>query len=149
MPKYWKYPEKTSSASDEALSIPSRAIATTDDESSIQIGGPIKRMLIRDGKNVLPRWIEDFIYIHTAIEPVEVVGLPDDRCGEDVCAWIKYRERQSAIREEICALGEGKLGYFQIPCCIKLVHEFSVTMTGEAQNYLMRDPMARAGKDRP
>lgn len=86
MPKYWNDPDEISSAINEVRRAASRAIATTDDEGYFQIVGPIKGMLIRGGENILPRWIEDFIHIHTAIEPV---SAPDDRYREDVCARIK------------------------------------------------------------
>ena len=92
MPKYWNDPEKTAEAIDEARWIASGDIAVVDDEGYFQIVGRIKDMLIRGGENIFPREIEEFLYTHPAVEQVEVIGVPDEKYGEEVCAWIKLRE---------------------------------------------------------
>ena len=143
MPKYWNDPEKTASAIDEARWIASGDIATVDAEGFFQIVGRIKDMLIRGGENIFPREIEDFLYTHPAIEQVEVIGAPDEKYGEEVCAWIKLREGQSATEDEIRAFCQGQIAHFKIPRYIKFVDEFPMTITGKVQKFVMREQMAR------
>ena len=142
MPKYWNDPEKTASAIDEARWIASGDIATLDDEGYFQIVGRIKDMLIRGGENIFPREIEDFLYTHPAIEQVEVIGVPDARYGEEVCAWIKLREGETLPEQEIRDFCQGKIAHFKIPRYIKFVTEFPLTVTGKVQKFVMRDAMA-------
>ena len=142
MPKYWNDPEKTVKAIDEARWIASGDIATLDDEGYIQIVGRSKDMLIRGGENIFPREIEDFLYTHPAIEQVEVIGVPDAKFGEEVCAWIKLREGQSASDSEIRDFCKGNIAHFKIPRYIRFVEEFPMTITGKVQKFVMRDIMA-------
>jgi fatty-acyl-CoA synthase len=142
MPKYWNDPEKTAKAIDEARWIASGDVATVDAEGYFQIVGRIKDMLIRGGENIFPREIEDFLYTHPKIEQVEVIGVPDPKYGEEVCAWIKLREGEEATAEEIRAFCEGKIAHFKIPKIIRFVHEFPMTITGKVQKYVMREQMA-------
>ena len=143
MPKYWNDPEKTASAIDEARWIASGDIAVLDDEGYFQIVGRIKDMLIRGGENIFPREIEDFLYTHPAIEQVEVIGAPDEKYGEEVCAWIKLRDGQSVTAEEIRAFCEGQIAHFKIPRYIRFVEEYPMTITGKVQKFVMREIMAR------
>jgi fatty-acyl-CoA synthase len=143
MPKYWNEPDKTASAIDEARWIASGDIAVVDDEGYFQIVGRIKDMLIRGGENIFPREIEDFLYTHPAIEQVEVIGAPDEKYGEEVCAWIKLRDGQSATEEDIRAFCEGQIAHFKIPRYIKFVDTFPMTITGKVQKFVMRDQMAK------
>jgi len=143
MPKYWNDPEKTAKAIDEARWIASGDIAVVDDEGFFQIVGRSKDMLIRGGENIFPREIEDFLYTHPAIEQVEVIGAPDEKYGEEVCAWIKLREGQTATEEEIRDFCKGQIAHFKIPRYIKFVEEFPMTITGKVQKYVMRDMMAK------
>ena len=143
MPKYWNDPGKTASAIDGARWIASGDIATVDDEGYFQIVGRIKDMLIRGGENIFPREIEDFLYTHPAIEQVEVIGAPDDKYGEEVCAWIKLREGQSVNEDDIRAFCKGRIAHFKIPRYVKFVDEFPMTITGKVQKFVMREQMAR------
>lgn len=143
MPKYWNDPDKTAKAIDEARWIASGDIAVLDDAGYFQIVGRIKDMLIRGGENIFPREIEDFLYTHPAIEEVEVIGAPDEKYGEEVCAWIKLREGQTATEEEIRAFCEGKIAHFKIPRYIRFVDSYPMTITGKVQKYVMREQMAR------
>ena len=148
MPKYWNDPEKTAKAIDEARWISSGDIAVVDDEGFFQIVGRSKDMLIRGGENIFPREIEDFLYTHPAIEQVEVIGAPDEKYGEEVCAWIKMREGQTATAEEIRDFCKGQIAHFKIPHYVKFVDEFPMTITGKVQKFVMRKMMAEelAGK---
>lgn len=143
MPKYWNDPEKTEKAIDEARWIASGDIAIVDEEGFFQIVGRIKDMLIRGGENIFPREIEDFLYTHPAIEQVEVIGAPDEKYGEEVCAWIKLREGKSATAEEIREFCKNKIAHFKIPRYIKFVDSYPMTITGKVQKFVMREQMAK------
>ncbi len=143
MPKYWNDPEKTAKAIDEARWIASGDIAMVDDAGYFQIVGRIKDMLIRGGENIFPREIEDFLYTHPAIEQVEVIGAPDEKYGEEVCAWIKLREGHSATADEIRDFCKGKIAHFKIPRYIKFVDSYPMTITGKVQKFIMREQMAK------
>jgi fatty-acyl-CoA synthase len=142
MPKYWNDPERTAKAIDEARWIASGDIAVADDAGYFQIVGRIKDMLIRGGENIFPREIEDFLYTNPKIEQVEVIGVPDPKYGEEVCAWIKLREGEQATADEIRAFCKGKIAHFKIPKFIKFVEEFPMTITGKVQKFVMRERMA-------
>ena len=143
MPKYWNDPKKTASAIDEARWIASGDIAVVDTEGYFQIVGRIKDMLIRGGENIFPREIEDFLYTHPAIEQVEVIGVPDKKYGEEVCAWIKLSGSQSVAKDDIREFCKGKIAHFKIPRYIKFVNEFPMTITGKVQKFAMREQMAK------
>jgi fatty-acyl-CoA synthase len=142
MPKYWNDAERTAKAIDGARWIASGDIAVVDDEGYFQIVGRIKDMLIRGGENIFPREIEDFLYTHPKIEQVEVIGVPDPKFGEEVCAWVKLREGQSATEEEIRAYCKGKIAHFKIPKIVRFVDSFPMTITGKVQKFVMREQMA-------
>jgi len=143
MPKYWNDSEKTAEAIDEAGWIASGDIAVVDDEGYFQIVGRIKDMLIRGGENIFPREIEDFLYTHPAIEQVEVIGVPDEKYGEEICAWIKLREGHKATTDDIRAFCKGQIAHFKIPRYVRFVDSFPMTITGKVQKFVMRDQMAR------
>ena len=143
MPKYWNDPDKTASAIDEARWIASGDIATADAEGYFQIVGRIKDMLIRGGENIFPREIEDFLYTHPAVEQVEVIGAPDEKYGEEVCAWIKLRDGKSATEDEIRTFCKDQIAHFKIPRYVKFVDDFPMTITGKVQKFVMREQMAR------
>jgi len=142
MPKYWNDPEKTADAIDEARWIASGDIATVDDQGYFEIVGRSKDMLIRGGENIFPREIEDFLYTNPKIEQVEVIGVPDPKYGEEVCAWIKLRAGEAATDEEIRAYCTGKIAHFKIPKIIRFVDSFPMTITGKVQKFVMREKMA-------
>jgi fatty-acyl-CoA synthase len=142
MPKYWNDPERTAKTIDEARWIASGDIAVADDAGYFQIVGRLKDMLIRGGENIFPREIEDFLYTNPKIEQVEVIGVPDPKYGEEVCAWIKLREGEQATADEIRAFCKGKIAHFKIPKFIKFVEEFPLTITGKVQKFVMRERMA-------
>jgi len=143
MPKYWNDSEKTAEAIDEAGWIASGDIAVVDDEGYFQIVGRIKDMLIRGGENIFPREIEDFLYTHPAIEQVEVIGVPDEKYGEEICAWIKLREGHKATTDDIRAFCKGQIAHFKIPRYVRFVDSFPMTITGKVQKFVMRDQMAK------
>jgi fatty-acyl-CoA synthase len=142
MPGYWGDPEKTAKAIDSAGWIASGDIATLDAEGYGRIVGRTKDMLIRGGENIFPREIEEFLYAHPKIEDVQVIGVPDPKYGEEVCAWIKLRPGQYTSPEDIRAFCRGKIAHFKIPRYIKFVEAFPMTVTGKVQKFVMREQMA-------
>jgi len=142
MPGYWNDPEKTAEAIDAAHWIRSGDIATLDGDGYCNIVGRLKDMLIRGGENIFPREIEEFLFTHPKVEDVQVIGVPDPKYGEEVCAWVKLRPGETASAEEIRGYCEGKLAHFKIPRYIKFVESFPMTVTGKVQKFAMRRMMA-------
>jgi fatty-acyl-CoA synthase len=141
MPYYWNDPERTAKAIDSARWIASGDIAVLDEEGYCQIVGRLKDMLIRGGENIFPREIEEFLYQHPKIEQVEIVGVPDERYGEEICAWIKLREGETSSEEEIRNFCREEIAHFKIPRYIRFVDDFPMTVTGKVQKYVIRERM--------
>ncbi len=139
---YWGDPERTAKEIDAAHWIRTGDIATMDENDYLRIVGRSKDMLIRGGENIYPREIEEFLYTNPKIEQVEVVGVPDPKFGEEVAAWIKLHEGQTASEAEIREFCKGRLAHFKIPRYIRFVDEFPMTVTGKVQKYLIRESMA-------
>src|SRR6476469_5864346 len=136
---YWDEPEKTADAIDQARWMHTGDIGVMDDEGYVNVTGRIKDMVIRGGENVYPREIEEFLYTHPDIVDAQVVGVPDARYGEELCAWSKLREgaeplTAEAVRE-FCA---GKLAHYKVPRYVKVVDEFPMTVTGKIRKVEMR-----------
>ncbi len=140
---YWDDPERTSEAVDAADWMHTGDLATIDGEGYCCIVGRIKDMVIRGGENVYPREIEEFLYGHPDIEDVQVIGVPDERFGEQLCAWIKLRDGTSATTEDIQDFCQGQIAHFKIPHYVKIVDSFPMTVTGKIQKFVMRDQMIR------
>ncbi len=140
---YWNDEEKTKEAVDEAGWMHTGDLATIDAEGYCNIVGRIKDMVIRGGENVYPREIEEFLYRHPKIQDVQVIGVPDKRYGEELCAWIRLRQGESASAEEIRAFCQGQIAHFKIPRYIKFVDGFPMTVTGKIQKFLMREETIR------
>ena len=143
MPGYWNDPDRTAQAIDSARWIASGDIASIDDAGYCQIVGRVKDMLIRGGENIYPREIEEFLYTHPKVEEVEVIGVPDPKYGEEVCAWIKLHDGEQATSEEIREFCQGHIAHFKIPKYIKFVDEFPMTITGKVQKFVMRERMTQ------
>jgi fatty-acyl-CoA synthase len=143
MLKYWNDPERTAAAIDEAGWIASGDIAVIDEDGYCQIVGRLKDMLIRGGENIFPREIEEYLYTHPKIEAVEVFGVPDPKYGEEICAWVKLRDGESASVEELRDFCRDKIAHFKIPRYIEFVDDFPMTVTGKVQKYIMREQMAK------
>jgi len=143
MPGYWDDEEKTDAAIDNAGWIASGDVAVLDEQGYCQIVGRLKDMLIRGGENIFPREIEDFLYQHPKVDQVEVIGVPDAKYGEEICAWIKLHEGETATEDEIKSFCESKIAHFKIPKYILFVDEFPMTVTGKVQKFVMREQMAQ------
>ncbi len=136
---YWNDAEKTAEAIDRAGWMHTGDLATFDEEGYCNIVGRIKDMVIRGGENVYPREIEEFLYRHPKIEDVQVVGVPDPKYGEELCAWIKLKPGANANAEEIRAFCQGKIAHYKIPRYVQFVDGFPMTVTGKIQKFKMRE----------
>jgi fatty-acyl-CoA synthase len=110
-----------------------------DDEGYINVVGRIKDMIIRGGENLYPREVEEFLYGHPAIADVQVIGVPDERYGEELMAWVIVREGESLDEEAVRSFCEGKIARHKIPRYVKVVDEFPMTVTGKVQKFKMRE----------
>jgi fatty-acyl-CoA synthase len=136
---YWDDPERTAEAIDAAGWMHTGDLATLDAEGYCNIVGRVKDMIIRGGENVYPREIEEFLYRHPKVLDVAVVGLPDPRYGEEVCAVIRLREGASCEAEEIIEFCRGQIAHFKVPRHVHFVEQFPMTITGKVQKYLIRE----------
>jgi fatty-acyl-CoA synthase len=138
---YWGDEERTREAVDAARWMHTGDLATIDSEGYCNIVGRIKDMVIRGGENVYPREIEEFLYRHPKIQDVQVIGVPDDHYGEEICAWVRLRPGMSANEEEIKAFCRDQIAHYKVPRYVKFVDEFPMTVTGKIQKYIMRERM--------
>lgn len=139
MPGYWGDDEKTAATIDTANWLHSGDIAILDKSGYCQIVGRLKDMLIRGGENIFPREIEEYLFQHPKVEEAEVIGVPDKKYGEEICAWIKLREGEVASEDEIRHFCSEKIAHFKIPRYILFVDEFPMTITGKVQKFKMRE----------
>ncbi len=140
---YWNDAEKTAEAIDAAGWMHTGDLATLDAAGYCNIVGRIKDMVIRGGENVYPREIEEYLFRHPKIEAVQVVGVPDPRLGEELCAWVKLKPGESATPEELQGFCRGQIAHYKIPRYIRFVDAFPMTVTGKVQKFLMREAMIR------
>jgi fatty-acyl-CoA synthase len=138
---YWDDAEKTAEAIDDAGWMHTGDIGVVDDEGYGNIVGRIKDMVIRGGENLYPREIEEFLYRHPKVVDVQVVGLPDSRYGEELCAWIRLAEGEKANEEEIRAFCRDQIAHHKVPRYIRFVAEFPMTVTGKVQKFKIREQM--------
>jgi fatty-acyl-CoA synthase len=138
---YWDDPEKTAEAIDKAGWMHTGDLATMDEDGYCAIVGRIKDMVIRGGENIYPREIEEFLYHHPSIQDVQVFGVPDQRFGEELCAWIKLRSGASLSEEEVKAFCKDQIAHYKIPRYVRFVDDFPMTVTGKMQKFIMRAKM--------
>ncbi|MFD2189816.1 AMP-binding protein [Pistricoccus aurantiacus] len=136
---YWDNPEATAKAIDSARWMHTGDLAVMDEEGFVAIVGRIKDMIIRGGENIYPREIEDFLYTHPAISDVQVIGVPDEKYGEEIMAWIKLAPDASLDEEGVKAFCKDQIAYYKIPRYVKFVDSFPMTVTGKIQKYKMRE----------
>ena len=140
---YWDEPEKTAEAIDEDGWMHTGDLAVMREDGYCNIVGRIKDMVIRGGENIYPREIEEFLYTHPDVEDVQVIGVPDEKYGEELCAWIKMRAGAepldaAAVRE----FATGKLAHYKIPRYVMVVEDFPMTVTGKIRKVQMREEAA-------
>ncbi|MDA8052231.1 MAG: AMP-binding protein [Rhodospirillales bacterium] len=139
---YWDDPERTEEVIDQARWMHTGDLAAIDAEGYCNIVGRIKDMVIRGGENIYPREVEEFLYRHPKIEDVQVFGVPDQKFGEELCAWVKVRAGQTMTAEELRAFCEGQVAHYKIPRHVRFVDAFPMTVTGKVQKYVMRERMS-------
>src|SRR3954447_6101925 len=148
---YWEDPDKTAEAIDADGWMHTGDLAEMREDGYCNIVGRIKDMVIRGGENIYPREIEEFLYAHPDIEDVQVIGVPDEKYGEELCAWIKLRAGADPLdADAVRAFASGKLAHYKIPRYVLLVDEFPMTVTGKIRKVQMREETtARLGLERP
>ncbi|NNE94944.1 MAG: AMP-binding protein [Acidimicrobiales bacterium] len=136
---YWEDPERTSESIDAEGWMHSGDTAVMDADGYVNIVGRIKDMVIRGGENVYPREIEEFLYSHPKIQDVQVIGVPDEKYGEEIMAWVQVAEGQSLDAEEVREFCRGKIAHYKIPRYVQVTDEFPMTVTGKIQKFKLRD----------
>ncbi len=136
---YWNNPEATAEAIDEHGWMHTGDLGTIDDDDYVNIVGRIKDMIIRGGENIYPREIEDYLYRHPDISDVQVIGVPSERYGEELMAWIKLKEGASVTTADLEAFCRGQVASYKIPRYWKIVDDFPMTVTGKIQKFKMRE----------
>ena len=136
---YWNDPDRTREVIDAGGWMHTGDLAVIDAEGYCNVVGRVKDMIIRGGENVSPREIEEFLYRHPAVFDVAVVGVPDPKFGEAVCACIRLRAGMSATEEEILGFCRGRIAHYKVPRYVRFVDSFPLTISGKVQKYLIRE----------
>ena len=140
---YWDDPEKTADAIDADGWMHTGDLAVMREDGYCNIVGRIKDMVIRGGENIYPREIEEFLYTHPDIEDVQVIGVPDDKYGEELCAWIKMHSGAEPLdADAVRAFADRQARALQDPPLRLLVEEFPMTVTGKIRKVEMREETA-------
>ena len=136
---YWNEPAKTAEVIDAARWMHTGDLATMDEGGYLNIVGRIKDMVIRGGENVYPREVEEFLYSHPAIEDVQVIGVPDVKYGEELCAWVKLRPGETLTEQDVRDYCRGKIAHYKVPRYVRFSTDFPMTVTGKVQKFKMRE----------
>ncbi|NYE38814.1 fatty-acyl-CoA synthase [Nocardioides cavernae] len=137
---YWDEPEKTAEAIDADGWMHTGDLGVMADDGFVEITGRIKDMVIRGGENIYPREIEEFLYTHPDIEDVQVVGVPDAKYGEELCAWLRMRPGAEPLdADAVRAYASGRLAHYKVPRYVMVVEEFPMTVTGKVRKVEMRE----------
>ena len=137
---YWENDEKTREAIDADGWMHTGDLAVMREDGYCNIVGRIKDMVIRGGENIYPREVEEFLYTHPDIEDAQVIGVPDEKYGEEICAWIRMKPGRPALdADAVKAFATGKLAHYKIPRYVHIVDEFPMTVTGKVRKVDMRE----------
>ena len=136
---YWEDPEKTAEALDAEGFMHTGDLAVMDADGYLSIVGRIKDLVIRGGENVYPREVEEFLYTHPDVVDAQVVGVPDVRYGEELCAWVRVRPEATLTPDELREWCRGKLAHYKVPRYVRFTDEFPMTVTGKVQKFKMRN----------
>jgi fatty-acyl-CoA synthase len=136
---YWDDEPATRAAIDTAGWMHTGDLGVLDDEGYLTISGRIKDMIIRGGENVYPREIEEFLHTHPAVADVQVIGVPDTKYGEEICAWVRLREGHELSLADLEAFCRGKIAHYKVPRYLEIVDEFPMTVTGKVRKVEMRE----------
>lgn len=138
---YWGDEAKTREAIDAEGWMHTGDLATMDAEGYVNIVGRIKDMVIRGGENIYPREIEEFLYRMPQVQDVQVVGVPDQKYGEELCAWVIVKPGQTLDEDTVRAFCKGQIAHYKVPRYIRFVEAFPMTVTGKIQKFKIRDAM--------
>lgn len=136
---YWEEPDKTADAIDADGWMHTGDLATMDDDGYVNIIGRIKDMVIRGGENLYPREIEEFIYIATGVADVQVIGVPDEKYGEELNAWVQLEPGAEVTEDALREYCQGKIARHKVPRYFTFVNEFPMTVTGKVRKVEMRE----------
>ena len=142
---YWGDEAKTREAIDAARWMHTGDLAVMDADGYCNIVGRIKDLVIRGGENIYPREVEEYFYKHPKIRDVAVFGIPDDKFGEQLCAWIIVHDGAVMTEAEVIDFCKGQIAHYKIPAIVKFVDEFPMTITNKVQKFIMREMMMKAG----
>ncbi|HSZ93932.1 MAG TPA: AMP-binding protein [Acetobacteraceae bacterium] len=140
---YWGDPARTRETIDESRWLHSGDLGVMDADGFITITGRSKDMVIRGGENIYPREVEEFLFKHPAVADAQVFGIPDERFGEELCAWIKLKPGAAATEDDVRGFCRGQITHFKIPRYVRFVDQYPMTVTGKVQKFVMREMMAR------
>ncbi|MGN6415548.1 AMP-binding protein [Flexivirga sp.] len=137
---YWEQPDKTAEAIDGARWMHTGDLATMDDDGYVNVVGRIKDLVIRGGENIYPREVEEFLYTHPQIADVQVIGVPDEKYGEELMAWIIMRSGERPLTADaVRDFCEGRLAHYKVPRYVHVTDEFPMTVTGKIRKVEMRE----------
>jgi fatty-acyl-CoA synthase len=140
---YWDDDAKTREAIDPGGWMHTGDLGVIDGEGYCNIVGRVKDMLIRGGENVYPREVEEFLFRHPKIKEVQVFGVPDEKYGEEVCAWVVLKPGHDATEDEIRDFCKGQIAHYKVPRYVRFKEALPMTVTGKPQKFIMRDDMIR------
>jgi fatty-acyl-CoA synthase len=141
---YWNDDDRTREAVDVDGWMHTGDLAVMRDDGYCMVIGRIKDMVIRGGENVYPREVEEFLHTHPDIDDAQVIGVPDDKYGEEICVWIRMRaDRAPLDADAVRAFASGKLAHYKIPRYVHVVEEFPMTVTGKVRKVQMRAETVR------
>ena len=139
MKGYWDDDYKTEEAINAEGWMHTGDLGTIDADGYCNIVGRVKDMVIRGGENVYPREVEEFLYRHPKVKEVQVFGVPDEKYGEELCAWIKLRAGETLTADEVRAFCRDQIAHYKVPRYVRFVDEFPMTVTGKIQKFIMRE----------
>jgi fatty-acyl-CoA synthase len=136
---YWDNPVATAEAIDAGRWMHTGDLATMDAEGYVNIVGRAKDMIIRGGENVYPLEVENFLYRHPKIRDVQVIGVPDERYGEELMAWVILQPGEAATEDDLRAFCQGQIAHYKIPRYWRFTDAFPMTVTGKIQKFKLRE----------
>ena len=139
MQGYWNDPERTAESIDGDGWLHSGDLAVMDEAGYVKIVGRLKDMIIRGGENVYPREIEEFLYTHPDVVDAQVIGVPDERFGEEIMAWVQKREGSDLSQAELVDFCKGTIAHFKVPRYVRFTDEYPMTVTGKIQKFKLRE----------
>ena len=139
---YWGDPERTKEVIDEANWMHTGDLATFDEDGFCTIVGRVKDLIIRGGENISPREIEELVYRHPAVLDVAVVGIPDDKYGEEICACVRLRSGAVTSSDDIREFCRDRIAHYKVPRYVQFMDDFPLTVTGKIQKFLLRESMS-------